>query len=191
MAGQEKVEKTKISHVAQKGENYGLKKKSGLHLSEWCYSRAQELVEFALIFPVLVFLVIGVFDLGRAFHALIQISNAAREGVRYGINNGIDDNTIPPDGIYETIDNDAITNIVKQEVGNFLDADELVVNSGCVCSEPDPDPDPANDLCPSDPSIPPCVSEARLRVVVEYSYNTIFFPIDELTLVRDMEMMIP
>ena len=44
----------------------------------------QSLVEFALLLPVLVLIAVGVFDLGRAFHALITISNAAREGARYG-----------------------------------------------------------------------------------------------------------
>lgn len=44
----------------------------------------QSIVELALLLPVLMLLVVGVFDLGRAFHALITITNAAREGARYG-----------------------------------------------------------------------------------------------------------
>jgi len=162
-----------------------------LHPLRWRILRAQNLVEFALIFPVLVFLMIGVFDLGRAFYALIQISNAAREGVRYGVTIGLKDTTVPPDGIYE-INDAGIKNAVKGEIGNFLDADKLVIPPPvCVCREPDPDPDPLNDLCPSPAPSSDCVSEGTLRVFVEYSYTTIFFPSGDFTLVRDMEMMIP
>lgn len=46
-------------------------------------SKGQSLVEFALILPILVLVIVGVFDLGRAFFALITINNAAREGARY------------------------------------------------------------------------------------------------------------
>ena len=45
----------------------------------------QELVEFAIILPLLLLIVFGAVDLGRLFHAYITISNAAREGARYGI----------------------------------------------------------------------------------------------------------
>jgi hypothetical protein len=46
--------------------------------------RGQEMVEFAIIFPVLVLFLFGVIDLGRMFHALTVITNAARAGARYG-----------------------------------------------------------------------------------------------------------
>ena len=44
--------------------------------------KGQSLVEFALVLPLFVLLIVGVFDLGRAFFAYIAISNAAREGTR-------------------------------------------------------------------------------------------------------------
>jgi len=43
----------------------------------------QSLVEFAIVLPLLVLILIGIFDLGRAFYSLITITNAAREGARY------------------------------------------------------------------------------------------------------------
>lgn len=46
--------------------------------------RGQSLVEFALCLSVLILILLGVFDLGRAFHAYIVITNAAREGAYYG-----------------------------------------------------------------------------------------------------------
>jgi Flp pilus assembly protein TadG len=50
-------------------------------------SRGQALVEFALIFPVMVVVLFGVFDFGRAIYAYNTISNAARQGVRVAIVN--------------------------------------------------------------------------------------------------------
>ena len=44
----------------------------------------QELVELAILIPLLMLIAIGVLDLGRVFHAAITIENAAREGARYG-----------------------------------------------------------------------------------------------------------
>lgn len=45
-------------------------------------------VEFAIVLPVLLLLVMGVMEFGRAFNAQITLTNAAREGVRVmAINN--------------------------------------------------------------------------------------------------------
>jgi len=46
--------------------------------------RGQTLVEFALLIPVFILLVVVVFDLGRAIYYYSAIYNAAREGVRFG-----------------------------------------------------------------------------------------------------------
>ena len=45
-------------------------------------SRGQALVEFALIFPLIVLILFGVMDLGRAIYAYNTIGNAARVGAR-------------------------------------------------------------------------------------------------------------
>jgi Flp pilus assembly protein TadG len=47
-------------------------------------SKGQGLVEFALITPVLVGILMIAADFGRAFTAYIEISGAAREGASYG-----------------------------------------------------------------------------------------------------------
>ena len=46
--------------------------------------RGQSLVEFALIVSVVSLMLLGLLDMGRAFHAYIVITNSAREGARYG-----------------------------------------------------------------------------------------------------------
>lgn len=39
-------------------------------------------VEFALLVPVLVLLILGIMEFGRAYNAQVALTNAAREGVR-------------------------------------------------------------------------------------------------------------
>lgn len=49
--------------------------------------RGQALVEFALVIPVFLLLLIALFDLGRAVFAYNTLTNAAREGARIAIVN--------------------------------------------------------------------------------------------------------
>jgi len=53
-------------------------------------SPGQTLVEFALIVPIFILVVMGVFDVGRAIYAYSTINNAAHEAVRLAI---VDQNT--------------------------------------------------------------------------------------------------
>jgi len=46
--------------------------------------KGQSLVELAILLPVLILVLMGIMDLGRVFYAQIVITNAAREGARYG-----------------------------------------------------------------------------------------------------------
>jgi len=52
--------------------------------------KGQALAEFAIILVVLMFLLLGTLDLGRAFYYQVVITNAAREGARYGARNPTD-----------------------------------------------------------------------------------------------------
>ncbi len=49
--------------------------------------RGQALVEFALVLPILLLLLVAIFDLGRAAFAYNTLTNAAREGARIAIVN--------------------------------------------------------------------------------------------------------
>jgi Flp pilus assembly protein TadG len=46
--------------------------------------RGQSLVETAVVLPILLLLVAAIVDFGRAFDAYIVLTNAAREGARFG-----------------------------------------------------------------------------------------------------------
>jgi len=48
-------------------------------------SRGTSLVEFALVGPILLLLVFGCIDFGRAYYHMNQLNNAAREGMRLAI----------------------------------------------------------------------------------------------------------
>lgn len=48
-------------------------------------SRGQALVEFALVVPIFLLVLMGIFDLGRAVYYSSTLSNAAREAAREGI----------------------------------------------------------------------------------------------------------
>jgi hypothetical protein len=51
-------------------------------------SRGQALVELAIVLPVFLVLLMGIFDLGRVIWARNSLENAAREGARYAIVHG-------------------------------------------------------------------------------------------------------
>lgn len=56
-------------------------------------SRGQSLVEFSLVFPIIVLLMVGFFEIGRAVFAYNTIANAARQGVRVATVNQLSDVT--------------------------------------------------------------------------------------------------
>jgi len=156
--------------VLRKGVKRGHSRSPDLHPLRRRSLRAQDLIEFALIFPVLMLFVFGIVDFGRAFHVLIAISNAAREGARYGVGPGMD-RSDPV--LFVTLDNE-IKAAAVQEAGNF----NLKLVTGDVTVS-----------CPNT-----CIGEQNLRVVVNYTFTPIFdmlIPDSGITFVRDMEMMIP
>lgn len=54
----------------------------------------QELAEFAITLPLLMLILIGVFDLGRVVYYASALQNAAREGARLGIVTPWDTNAV-------------------------------------------------------------------------------------------------
>ena len=169
MTGSKQFNKHSNNHVLRDGVNWGKIGKPDLHPLRRGSLRAQELVEFALIFPVLMLFVFAIIDFGRVFHVLIAISNAAREGARYGIIHGINQSGEPP--------NDSVIDMATiQEAGNF----NLQLTAEQVTSS-----------CPPDNQ---CFAGQPLRVEVTYFFDPFIdflFSDTYLTLMRDMEMMIP
>lgn len=74
----------------------------------------QSLVELALLLPVLILILAGALDLGRAFYAYTTVVNAAREGARYG--------AFHPDAAAEIRDQ-----IVQEAAGSGIDLESSTV----------------------------------------------------------------
>jgi Flp pilus assembly protein TadG len=51
----------------------------------WRCEEGSELIEFALVAPVLILLLAGIFDFGMMFRSFEAVTNAAREGARVGV----------------------------------------------------------------------------------------------------------
>jgi hypothetical protein len=62
------------------------------------HARGQALVEFALVVPIFLVMLMGVVDIGRAIWAQNSLAAAAREGARFAIVHGGSTNTACPVG---------------------------------------------------------------------------------------------
>jgi Flp pilus assembly protein TadG len=51
--------------------------------------RGQALLEFALVFPIMIFVLVAFVEIGRAVHAYTTVTNAARQGARVAAVNQI------------------------------------------------------------------------------------------------------
>mgnify|MGYP001155557224 FL=1 len=126
----------------------------------------QGMVEFALMLPVLVLFLVGVFDLGRAFHALITLNNAGREAARFGTLHREDVNGMRAAAVQEA------------------------ENSGIEIADPVEDIDLT---CPDTGTIAPCARDTHLRVVITYDYQPLlgFFFSAPIPIRSTVEMRIP
>jgi Flp pilus assembly protein TadG len=59
--------------------------------THWRSERGAELIEFALVLPLLVFIIAGIVDFGMMFRTYEAVTNAAREGARVGVLPGYED----------------------------------------------------------------------------------------------------
>jgi Flp pilus assembly protein TadG len=59
--------------------------------SRWTDASGAELIEFALVFPLLLFVVLGIIDFGFLFQRFEVVTNAAREGARVAVLPGYSD----------------------------------------------------------------------------------------------------
>ena len=79
-------------------------------------------VEFALLLPILVLLVAGLIDFGRAYFTRMELENAARAGAQYGILHGTDNLA-------------TIQDIVRQ--ASDVPTADLTVSASTFCACPD------------------------------------------------------
>lgn len=127
--------------------------------------RGQAMIEFAFIMPLLVLLLMGVFDLGRAVYALNVVSSAAREGARYGIFKPLD-----------------VVGIQNQAIANTPALDPTLIVVTSLCKLPPPPPPPASSL--------PCYKPNLLEVTVTYTFQPVTLLFTPLILTGKSAMVI-
>lgn len=136
----------------------------------------QSLIEFALILPLFVLFIIGIFELGRAFFAFIAITNSSREGARVVT-------FWPGKTTVANVNTAVIAELGNSPMVKWNPAEDTIL---IECGAP---------LLPvnSDSVLKACQSEQPIRVTVTYHYRLILqilFP-SPLVLRRSTEMMVP
>ena len=148
------------------------------------HQQGQSMVEFALILPLFVLFIVGIFELGRAFFAFIAITNAAREGARVitfwpGKTTGED--------VFIAINN---------EIGDSpMVTLENIASRTIECATGEVDYVQTYELASagSYPNPLECDPDRPVRVTITYNFEfilKILLP-DPLTLRRSVEMMVP
>ncbi|MFQ5858047.1 MAG: TadE/TadG family type IV pilus assembly protein [Anaerolineae bacterium] len=84
--------------------------------------RGSNLVEFGLTVPVLLLILLAIFDMGRAVYAQNVLTHAAREGARYGTvapddSQGIEDQA---KGLIIGLDVDSVTVLSEQPTSDII-----------------------------------------------------------------------
>ena len=121
------------------------------------------LVEFALILPILMLLLMGILDTARAVNAYVTISNASREGARYA---ALNPTASPP-----AIKSSAVVPHAQQLEASSINV-YVTYNNGNVTSAACP-----VLATPPPVSSPPVPIPVRVDVTYPWSAATFFLPL--------------
>jgi Flp pilus assembly protein TadG len=116
--------------------------------------RGVAVVEFALIAPILLLILVGILDLGRAINAYVTVSNAAREGTHYL-------------ALHPTAAPSAIASVVHQRVVP-LDPARVTVTSSYYNGS-------SFTAWPASPTMNPNPTYTPVRVTVSYPWSAATF----------------
>jgi Flp pilus assembly protein TadG len=120
------------------------------------------LVEFALAITVLLTLLFGIIDIGRALYAYDWLYNSARQATRWAMVRGYFCNNLLPGC---PADKTAISNYVTNSNGSGLDTtgiDTSAVNVSSLCY-----------VTNTPASNPPCAPPAWIQIQVRYQFHFI------------------
>lgn len=138
-------------------------------------SKAQAIVEFAIVLPILLLVVYGLIEAGRLLFIYSSVNNATRQAARYGSTSGAGDNGVPR---YQ----DCAGIRAEAQRGDFLDA----FDDGDIVISYDRGPGTtAYNTCDgtTDTGVTPAQGD-RVVVTVDANYDTIvpLVPIDSRTI---------
>jgi hypothetical protein len=141
--------------------------------------KGQDLVEFALVLPLLLLIVFGVLDLGRAFPAAIQMANSARVSARYAtLHVRATDLEIKNTAVQEAISS-GIALVPNDITITCLNEGSAIWNTPCSRTVP-----PNSRL----------LSGARIRVIVNYDFDLLLgsiVGIPNIPIRRSIDMIVP
>jgi Flp pilus assembly protein TadG len=89
--------------------------------------KGQSVIEFALVLPILLLVLLGIFEFGRIIMAVNVVNQAAREGARVG---AVTENATDTTSFYGTI---------RDRVQVFMDAANLKGTSSVIITPPGAD----------------------------------------------------
>lgn len=122
-------------------------------------SKGQSLVEFALILPILLLLILGALDIGRIITTKIAVTNAAREGANFLSRNAFVDEEA------NQADIDATCAVITKEATS---TDGTFVNVTIDCTEVDINLGSPPDCCTQGQPV-----QVTVRKTVELVYGDI------------------
>jgi Flp pilus assembly protein TadG len=79
-------------------------------------SEGAQLVEFALVLPLFLAMVVGIFDFGQAYNLKQKLNNAAREGARFAIEESCADCTQAAPATTQAIENSIVNYLANAGV---------------------------------------------------------------------------
>jgi Flp pilus assembly protein TadG len=135
--------------------------------------RGQATVEFALIIPILVLVIVGLIEFGRAFNYWISLSHLANEGARYA---AVDRVPTPSGGTFE------------QQLAAYLKGQALTKELQTQLTPPKGSITvcyvPATDLTPASPNQPPPRAGDAVTVTLQadHTIGLVFMPKIPVTL---------
>jgi hypothetical protein len=146
--------------------------------------RAQAMVEFMLVIPILIILLYGIIEFSRLIFIFASVSNASRQAARYGAGAGeVNDGTTfyqDCEGIREVANESAI--LVEFDEINIT-YDRGLTENGEQIPIVDIDPNPNSDTCPIEDNL--IQNGDRIIVQVSANYEPIIqiLPLDPLKIV--------
>ncbi|HLO36322.1 MAG TPA: TadE family protein [Candidatus Deferrimicrobium sp.] len=122
----------------------------------------QSVVEFALVFPVLLLLLAGIADLGRIYTSMVAVESAAREAADYGSFHASYWNDVNRPTTVADMERRACTAAAGSHLDGYTEPAGTVAHATCT------NPSFSYTLEPDDPSCsnpmtePPCIVHVRM-----------------------------